>query len=258
MTTDTPTAAACLNCGTVPAGRYCQLCGQRTGLQRFTFKSLLHEVPHAIFHVDRGLFATLKALTLRPGTTMRAYLDGQRVRYFNPLTLLVLAAGLSALLFSAYPFSFAIDSSALPPEVARKYAEFTRANFRLYSATLIFYLPALSFLTWLSFLGLPATHARSYGEHLVINAYIMGYTTVPMIVMFPLFVALNRTPAFFPVWNAVATGMFIYHGVALYLVFKRAGAAWTTVLRSIVAVLLYFTMLVVVTQAAFWLIYMRS
>lgn len=256
MTTDT-TASACLNCGTLPAGRYCQACGQRTGIQRFTFRSLLREVPHAIFHVDRGLVATLKAITRHPGGVIRGYLDGQRVRYFNPLTLMVLMAGLSALLFSAYPFDFKVDAPGFTPAVAQKYSDFVRANFKFYSATLIFYLPALACITWISFLGLPATHARNYGEHLIINAYILGYSTGVMVLMFPLFVALNGNPAFLPVWSVVGLGFFIYHGIVLYLVFKRPGSVAVTLLRTFVAILLYFVMLLVATQVAFWLIYMK-
>ena len=257
MTTETTAPTPCLNCGTPPAGRYCQMCGQRTGLTRFTIRSLLHEIPHSIFHVDRGFFATLKALTRRPGSAILGYLDGQRVRYYNPLTLMVLAAGLSALLFSTYPFHFPIESGGLPSEIARKYAEFNRVNFRFYSASLIFYLPALAFLTWVSFLGLPPSRSRSYGEHLVINAYVLGYTSVALVVFFPLLVALNRTPAFFPAWSAVALIFFIYHGVVLYLVFKGPGAVLGTVLRSVLAMFLYFVLLLVVQQAVFWLIYVK-
>lgn len=257
MNTETTSLAACLNCGTSPAGLYCQACGQRTGLPRFTFGRLLREVPHAIFHVDRGLFATIKALALRPGTTMRGYLDGQRVRFFNPLTMMVLAAGLSALLFSTYPFHFPIDSGSLPTGVAEKYQEFNRLNFKFYSFSLIFYLPALACITWLCFLGLPAARARNYGEHLVINAYIMAFTSIVLVALFPLFVILNRTPAFFPVWSALALAFFVYHGVALYLTFKSPGSWFGTTARSVAAVLLYLVMLLVVTQGVFWLIFVK-
>jgi hypothetical protein len=254
---DQTTTANCLNCGAAPAGRYCQSCGQSTRVARFTFRSLLREVPHATLHLDRGLFATCKALAWRPGATIRGYLDGQRVRFFNPLTLMVLTAGLSALLFSAYPFVFPMTEQAFPPAVAAKYHEFSRLNFKFYSFTLIFYLPVIALITRLCFAGVPAAVSRNYGEHLIINAYILGFVNVAMIAMFPVLVLVNKTPAFMPVWLGMSLVFFVYHGAALFLVFKRQGAWFANLLRSGLAVFLYLLMLVVVTQAVFWLYFVK-
>ena len=59
---------------------------------------LLHDVPHSIWHVDKGIFHTLRELLLRPGPTLLGYLRGQRARHFQPLSLLLLVTGVASFL----------------------------------------------------------------------------------------------------------------------------------------------------------------
>ena len=75
----------CLNCQAPLHTPYCGQCGQSAKVHRFTLAGLLHDVPHAVFHVERGILPTLAGLLRRPGATINAYLDGQRTRFFNPL-----------------------------------------------------------------------------------------------------------------------------------------------------------------------------
>jgi hypothetical protein len=53
----------CLNCNKPFTERelFCSSCGQRTTTHRFSLKSIFaHDFVHAIFHLDRGFFSTLK------------------------------------------------------------------------------------------------------------------------------------------------------------------------------------------------------
>jgi len=95
--TDTA-APACLNCGTPVPDRFCGHCGQAAAVHRLTVGHLLHELPHTVWHVDKGMFYTLRELLLRPGPTILGYLRGQRVRHFAPLSLLLLVTGLASFL----------------------------------------------------------------------------------------------------------------------------------------------------------------
>ena len=100
----TAPASPCANCGAVLTGPWCAACGQKAGAARLSLKHLLHEIPHAVFHVDRGFVPTLKALVTRPGEVVDEYLRGKRVRYFNPLTLLVICAGVCGAAWALFPF----------------------------------------------------------------------------------------------------------------------------------------------------------
>lgn len=52
-----------------------------------------------MFHADRGLWYSIKELTIRPGRTLRDYLEGKRIKHFNPFLFLVIAGGLATALF---------------------------------------------------------------------------------------------------------------------------------------------------------------
>jgi|GEM_PF-1367605 len=87
----------CRNCAATLAGKYCHESGQSRTVHR-SVAELVHDVGHAIFHVDGKLWRTLAALTLRPGQLTREYIEGRRARYVSPVSLLVFVM---FLLFSA-------------------------------------------------------------------------------------------------------------------------------------------------------------
>lgn len=81
----------CLNCGAPILGAFCHSCGQSANIHRFTVASFFtHDVIHGVWHVDKGIFFTLKEILLRPGYAARAYVGGKRRSYFNVLTLALL------------------------------------------------------------------------------------------------------------------------------------------------------------------------
>ena len=93
----------CLDCGAVLTDRFCAHCGQPAATHRITLKHLLlHDLPHSIWHVDKGLAYTFYQMLTRPGLTIRGYLAGQRTRQFRPVSYLLLLVGLSALVMSAF------------------------------------------------------------------------------------------------------------------------------------------------------------
>ncbi|MFY8127347.1 MAG: DUF3667 domain-containing protein [Chitinophagaceae bacterium] len=70
---------------------FCSSCGQRTTTHRFSLRSLFtHDFIHAVFHLDKGFFGTLKNLFLQPGTVVKEFLEGKRVKYFNYFTMILI------------------------------------------------------------------------------------------------------------------------------------------------------------------------
>ena len=112
-------AESCLNCGQTPSGPFCEFCGQRAGLQPFTLRTLLRQLPKAVFDVDRGLWHTLTGLLLRPGEVINGYLDGRRIQYTNPITLLVLFASIYAVLLSSGWLDFSRLTGDASPQVQK-------------------------------------------------------------------------------------------------------------------------------------------
>ena len=80
----------CKNCGSSIEKNYCAYCGQKASIKRIELKHLLHDIPHAIFHVDSGFFYNVKQLFIRPGAAIKDYLAGRRKSFFHPITYLAI------------------------------------------------------------------------------------------------------------------------------------------------------------------------
>ncbi len=65
---------------------------QNPGEERISLFHFISDLPHAIFHVDRGMLFNFVQLIKRPAASIQDYLDGHlRKRYFHPATHLVIA-----------------------------------------------------------------------------------------------------------------------------------------------------------------------
>ena len=90
-----PDSIICKNCGNLFTGKFCNNCGQKHSNQRLTFKLLLHDLVHAFTHLDKGFLFTIKEMALRPGHTIRDYIQGKRAGHANPLMMVILACASS-------------------------------------------------------------------------------------------------------------------------------------------------------------------
>jgi len=243
----------CRNCGTALRGAWCHVCGQGVTTTRLTLAGLLREMPRVLFDIDRGVFHTLRGLLRRPALVVNQYLDGQRVRWFNPLTLLVLWAGVSTFLFGAFPFDLSVTAGAVDAALQARYVEFQQHAFRYYSASLVLYLPFQALTTWACFAG----HGRNLGEHLALNAFLLAAASALTVIIFPAVLLADRSGALVAAWGVVALLLLSYQTVALYAVFARPGARLGPALRSVLAMSLNVLLTTAFQQAFFHLVYAR-
>jgi hypothetical protein len=109
---------ACLNCGSTVLDAFCAHCGQPANTHRITLEHWLHEIPHSIWHVDKGLPYTLGQMLRRPGATLQRYLAGQRAPFFRPLTMLLIITGLLTFLYIMFDLRpYNTHDASLPPEL---------------------------------------------------------------------------------------------------------------------------------------------
>jgi Protein of unknown function (DUF3667) len=242
----------CRNCSSPTTGRYCSACGQRTEVGKLTLPHLLGQLPHAVFHVDRGFFPTLKSLFKSPGAAINGYLDGQRIRYFNPLTLLLLLAGVSATLFTAYPFQFSAGLPLSKGTEAAHYSRFVSLSFKFYSFTLLLYVPLLALITWLAFWR----NRRSYGEHIVVNAFVLAGSSALMILMFPVFVLADRSGHLMTMMSVVTGISVIYQAIAWQRVYRLPGRGLSTAFLALLVTVTYSVLIGVVSYMGFRYVYL--
>lgn len=217
----------CLNCQTPLHSPYCGQCGQNAKVHPFTLAGLLHDVPHAVFHVERGILPTLAGLLRRPGATINAYLDGQRARFFNPLSLLVLCAGAYAALYNQ-PFLLSMLEPLIDPKARGQVTGMLGLITRWYSLLLLVSVPLMGWLNWLFY----RQQGRNIAEHMVVMAYTNAVGTLLMILpLYPVLLGLHwsgwagaqRWMGL--AWLLAALAAVIYQGWAVAQVFstqKRA------------------------------------
>lgn len=183
-------ATACLNCAAVLHDQFCARCGQPASTHRFTVGHLLHEVPHSIWHVDKGILFTLREMLLRPGPALRAYLSGQRRPYFAPLSYLLLTAGISTFLLSVlHIMPFNLHDPNLTPQMQQVMMGVMAPILKYMAWLQVLALPLTGLLTWLAL----RRAGINYAESVIINAFIIGTSTVINLAFVPVMYAFSGT-----------------------------------------------------------------
>lgn len=171
----------CLNCEKKVEGNFCKNCGQKTSTHRFSLTHFfLHDFIHGIFHVDEGIFFTLKKLFTNPGNSIRNYVQGKRVGFFNSFTLIVLLITTNHLI----RLFFHVDLSVLHEDKDRVIGYLRVAeNFDKFIK--LFGVPFYAIFSYLLFIKTK----QNYTENLVLNMYAtVGILTIN--VLFSLFLVI--------------------------------------------------------------------
>jgi Na+/melibiose symporter-like transporter len=260
-----------LNCGHSLQGEdvYCPRCGQAAATHRFSFAHFLHEFFHAFTHTDKSVFALIRGLSTRPGHLVREYLDGQRKKYFNPFTFLLLVAAFSILVlqFSGtfkgnsprQPENTAAGSPGSarvspPPasvnpriaaiqERARKVGAFMEKKQNL---VMIIAVPFNSLIFFVFYLR----RKRNYTEHLVANVFFVAFVILfSSIIFYPMLALFSRPPAMYAILMLMLLSHILYYAwaygqlfemkswkerVGVFLVSLLAIALWSMLTRTII------------------------
>jgi hypothetical protein len=155
----------CLNCHHEVSGNYCQNCGQKASIHRYSFKHFVeHDIIHGIWHVDKGVLYTIKQLFTRPGDAVREFIQGERARLFNFVTLIILILGVTALL-TPYIHIRLVDILPIGTKEAMNEVEAFTTKYP--KVVILILIPIYSFFSWLWF----SKAKLNYSEHLVLNSY---------------------------------------------------------------------------------------
>lgn len=93
-------AIICKNCSRHYHGKFCPDCAQPASTARINSSWFLHDIPHSVFHIDKGFPFTFFSLFSRPGEMVKEYLAGRRVKYFKPFAYVALMSAICVLLIS--------------------------------------------------------------------------------------------------------------------------------------------------------------
>jgi hypothetical protein len=154
----------CLNCASPITQNYCPNCGQKSTTHRYSIKHfLVHDFVHSVWHVDKGILFTLKALFTRPGHSVREFIQGKRIPYFSFVTLILLILTVSGLIA---PYAHGNMSDLMPQgsrTMMNDLEKFISGHPKL---ILIIAIPIYSLFTFSWF----RKAKLNFSEHLVLNS----------------------------------------------------------------------------------------
>ncbi|MCU0417453.1 MAG: DUF3667 domain-containing protein [Cytophagaceae bacterium] len=113
----------CKNCGNDLTGNFCSYCGQKSDVDRLDFKYVQSHFRKIFFkYFDKGIIYTCKQLVTRPGHTIREYLEGKRIKHYDPITLFITLGALYGIFSQMYSieFLYSIKDEDLGPLTDKK------------------------------------------------------------------------------------------------------------------------------------------
>jgi hypothetical protein len=152
-------------------GKYCPQCGQKAKTERVTFSDIMHEIPHSIFHVDKGGLYTLIQLLYGPGKAVREYLAGKRVSFFLPFAYLFLLSGITA--FITHQHIDYLLSRGKVMDFSGMYILYLPCGHFLQQIPCAFILyPYSAYITFQLLLNLDSKY--NYWENIILNTYLIA------------------------------------------------------------------------------------
>jgi hypothetical protein len=162
-------SVTCLNCKAEIQHRFCPYCGQKKDVKRLTWHSLLAEIAHFFSHIEHGFLNTCYQLLIRPGKTIKEYLQGKRQKYHKPVGFYLIWVALFILTGTMIPnwmnYNRTVKSNLLIPE--KETWNYFMEHRNVFELLLI---PMIALLVWL----IISRPKINYIETLVLNIYAFG------------------------------------------------------------------------------------
>lgn len=95
-------APGCPACDAPRLGAFCHECGHPHAPARLTLRKLWRDFAARFLKLENGLLLTFRALLWQPGVVSKAYVEGQRRRYVNPIAYFTISLAVGLLTFGLY------------------------------------------------------------------------------------------------------------------------------------------------------------
>ncbi len=162
---DITTPTNCKNCSASYTGNFCPNCGQKAATHDIDSKYMLHEIPHAIFHVDKGILYTIVQLSTRPGKTVLEYIRGKRVHHYSPIAYILILSAIFLLVNKFVATVTAVHYTSGDPVLQEKIEHLTGFIFLSFTPVFALY--------YTIFFG--RRTGLNYWQFLVANTFFIGH-----------------------------------------------------------------------------------
>ncbi len=237
----------CLNCNQPVQGNFCAHCGQKATTHRFSLRHfLVHDLVKKVFHFDKGILHTVKALFTRPGHSTREYIQGKRVQFLDYFTfiVLVIAFGHFVGTLSDIPLIDTTRYFSGDEAFVSRFSTITRENPKLFTLIRIPFLALFSF--WFF-----KKSQLNYSEHIVLNTYKVAGDLLVTIVFTLLAIVFKNVVAFQFFYNCAFIATLLYSVWFYYQYFSAFEySKWSLSARSILTAIILILVTATVTTFA--------
>jgi hypothetical protein len=181
----------CKNCSRIFSGKFCPSCGQSSSEERLDWVYLKQFLKKLFFNfLDKGLIYSCKQLIIRPGHTIREYIEGKRIYHMNPFTLLISLAGLYGFIYHTNHIN--TFNELTNPDPLFEHIDFNKVNEWIsthfaYSIGLL--IPFYALGTKIAFIGKP----YNYIEFFVLNTFIGAFRMLVHFVILPFLIYFKKS-----------------------------------------------------------------
>ena len=181
----------CKNCNNTFEGKFCNNCGQSADTHRLDYKSLFKDLrKNFLKYFHGGIFYSAVQLFKRPGHTIREYIEGKRVKHFEPIALLLTLATLYGVLYHTFGINLFVDVSN-----NRSASQTTNLNLinkwlsNNYSLATLLSVPIYSIASFIVFYK----QRYNFIEHVYLNTFLGSQRILLRLMLFALLVIYNGT-----------------------------------------------------------------
>ncbi len=233
----------CRNCKAPLQGDYCGQCGQKHHTERFTAKGFFISFIQILTNFESGFWYTMKMMLIAPAQVVDDFVSGKTRPYYHPLRYTFIIVGISVLLnlyfgvfeIIANEFNSALISGdvELTEEARKSSARTQEAMAPFMNLIPLLLIPFVSFFSARLF----RKGHYNYGEHLILNTFVLGQATVVGLPFSLLSVYLFQTSAYALTISVFLWGLYL--GIITSKIFKRK--VLPSIIKGICAYLLgYF------------------
>jgi hypothetical protein len=226
----------CKNCNKQLKEKFCGNCGQSADTHAMNFHFLWHDIQHGLFHFDKGILYTVKELFLKPGKTIREFIEGKRVRHFRPISFVLVLATVYGFLYKYFQINtvaeFALNKNKHLVETINNWLA------SHYAISTLITIPIYALSSYLIF----RKQGYNYIENFILNAYIAGQKLVVMLITFPVVLYASGTPASKYVSGIIGLTDIIMI-IWVYTKFFNKVSTFKAIILSILSYVLFFIIL---------------
>jgi Protein of unknown function (DUF3667) len=184
----------CIHCRKSFNENYCNSCGQKK-FYRIDKNYIWDEIQYTLIHVNKGFLFSIKSILKNPGKTARAFIDGDRVSHYKPISLAFVLASISAFLsikgVELYKMmELYLVNQKQNSAMMQEYLQFT-TNYN--SFIMVLFIPLLAIFTKIVF----RKWGQNYYEHVIMNAMgVSLYLILCILILYPILYIFKDNYAF--------------------------------------------------------------